>query len=52
MYILSLDSGNFSTLSEEKLVNIVIRVILIIVIIVLPIILSKLPAKNKDYYQN
>ena len=44
--------GIFSTLSEEKLVNIVIRVILIIVIIVLPIILSKLPAKNKDYYQN
>ncbi len=44
--------GIFSTLSEEKLVNIVIRVILLIVIIVLPIILSKLPAKNKDYYQN
>lgn len=44
--------GIFSTLSEEKLVNIVIRAILIIVIIVLPIILSKLPAKNKDYYQN
>ena len=44
--------GIYSTLSEEKLVNIVIRIILLIVIIVLPIILSKLPAKNKDYYQN
>ena len=44
--------GIYSTLSEEKPVGIVIRTILLIVIIVLPIILSKLPAKNKDYYQN
>ncbi len=41
--------GIYSTILEEDPSSIIIRAILLIVIIVLPIILTKLPAKNKDY---
>lgn len=43
--------GIFSTLAEEEPISIVIRAILLAAIILLPIILSKLPAKNKDFYE-
>lgn len=43
--------GVFSTLAEEEPVSIVIKAILLAVIILLPIILSKLPAKNEDFYK-
>jgi NSS family neurotransmitter:Na+ symporter len=44
--------GIYSTLSQADSVSITISAILLAVIIVLPIILSKLPAKNEDYYAN
>ncbi len=44
--------GIYSTLSQADPMSITISAILLAVIIVLPIILSKLPAKNEDYYAN
>lgn len=42
--------GIYSTLTQADPVSIVIRGILLAAIIILPIILSKLPAKNENYY--
>ena len=43
--------GIFTTFEEEDPASITIRVILLAVILILPIILSRLPAKNKDFYK-
>lgn len=44
--------GIFSSVSHEDSATLAIRAILLAAIIVLPIILTKLPAKNENYYQN
>ena len=41
--------GIYTTLKESDPTSIAIRIILLAVIIILPIVLSKLPAKNKDF---
>ncbi len=44
--------GIFSSISQEDSATLAIRTILLAAIIVLPIILTKLPAGNEDYYEN
>ena len=44
--------GILSSLSQEDSATLAIRTILLAAIIVLPIILTKLPAGNEDYYEN
>ncbi len=43
--------GILTTFEEEDPASITIRVILLAVILILPLILSKLPAKNEDFYE-
>ena len=43
--------GILTTFEEEDPVSITIRVILLAVILILPFILSRLPAKNEDFYE-
>ena len=43
--------GIFTTFEEEDPASITIRVILLAVILILPVILSRLPAKNEDFYK-
>ena len=44
--------GIFSSVSQEDSATLAIRAILLAAIIVIPIILTKLPAGNEDYYEN